>query len=648
MFFTRMQLSFVAAIVIILSGCGSNQLITSETSSAIGALPNIDESTSLNSLLPAIDDAKALPSPERDQTLLAIAERISELENTETDTQNQAISQLLKEINTAWLLIDEYARFSVIASRTHAALGDNNALYALLYEQRLVYNLDNFEPNQQITLWEKRAEVNERFKLINDALTSRIALATLLEDSVSVIQNNELIWQTLNSLGQEDIEAAIATSTDSILSGWYELAALNQVYDGNPEEKYRALRQWIQQRPEHPAAIDLPIDLQFLQLVFRNKPTHIALLLPLSGKLAGPAGAIRDGFFSAYYGEIDDFSKPLISLFDTNDGDIKNLYDRAIANGADFIIGPLSKDKVAELATHTLSVPTLALNYIEETNADNPSNINLYQFGLSLENEAKQVANYAAEQGLKYALVIADSSDWSIRTAQSFIDQWQDNGGIIVDKREYAKDANYSNEIKSLLNISDSQNRATQLKRLFGQTFEFEPRRRNDIDMIFLVARSREGRQIKPILDFHYAGDIPVYSTSQLFSSVEDTTKTRDLNGVRIITLPWVIDESREKQAITQNIRIPASFERLHALGHDAYRLHNRLNLLSYSPIESATPSSLDVTETQIEQPNFAGATGKLTIDTNRHIIREQPFIEIKKGKAERLAEAPLPELPPQ
>lgn len=640
MFLTRLKrLAIISGLVIAISACGSLSSTTAPVNNAV----SIDEPLSLNSILPEIESAQALASPERDRTLLALAERINTLENTEADTQNQAISQLLGDIISNQLNTDEYARLTVLSSLTYSALDNNNALYDLLYEPRLISELESFDIEQQIILLEKRAEANEYFKQIDQSLISRIALAERLEDITEITQNNEMIWQSLNSLGQEDRDAAIAAATDTTLIGWYELASINQRYHDKPEEKYRKVRIWTQQRPEHPAAIDLPIDLQFLQLVFQNKPSHIALLLPFSGKFAGAAGAIRDGFFSAYYNESPDFSRPLISLLDSNTADIQSLYDRAVAQGADFIIGPLEKDKVNKLAQQPLVVPTLALNYVDsdKLSLTNTSNINLYQFGLSLEDEAQQVANHAIASGLKYALVIADNNDWSIRTAQSFIDQWQSKGGIIVDKREYAKDANYSNEIKSLLNISESQSRSTQLKRLFGQNFEFEPRRRNDIDMIFLVARSREGRQIKPILAFHYAGDIPVYATSQLYSSVEDTTKTRDLNGIKIVTLPWVINESAEKQAIQKNIRISPSFERLYALGNDAYKLHNRLNFLSYSPIDTSTLSN--PSQTIIETPSLEGATGILSIDSNRRIKRSQPFIEIKKGKAERLADMTTP-----
>jgi len=637
MFLTRFKcLAIVGGLVVIMSAC-STVPSSSTTTEVINTLED-NEPLSLNSILPEIEKAQGLDSPEKDQTLLTLAERIDSLENTEADTQNQAISRLLGNINTDQLNIDEYARFATLASRVYLTLDNFDALYNLLYEPRITGELIGFTIDQQIILLEKQAEVNEHFGLINESLLNRIALAELLSDSADITQNNELIWFSINSLKPEQIDTAISDSTNDTLTGWYELAAINQAFDGKPEEKYRNIRLWSQQRPSHPAAIELPIDLQFLQLVFQDKPSQIALLLPLSGRFAGAAGAIRDGFFSGYYSEDADFSRPIVTLYDTNTDDITVLYDRAVAQGANLIIGPLEKSKVSELAQHKLTVPTLALNYTETDIATNASNLNFYQFGLSLEDEAKQIADHAINNNLKYALVIADSNDWSARTAQSFVDRWKSQGGVIVGKREYGKDSNYSDEIKSLLNINDSQSRSTQLKRLFGQSFEFEPRRRNDIDMIFLVARSREGRQIKPILAFHYAGNIPVYATSQLYSSVDDITKTRDLNGIKVLTLPWVINDSPEKQKIQENMRISAGFERLYALGIDAYELHNRLNYLSFS---SASNVELGTDyDTSTPKPTIDGATGVLSMDDERRIWRQQPFIEIIKGRAERLAGA--------
>jgi outer membrane PBP1 activator LpoA protein len=50
--------------------------------------------------------------------------------------------------------------------------------------------------------------------------------------------------------------------------------------------------------PGHPAASRLPRDLQLLQQLIAEKPKHVALLLPVSGKLGRAGRAIRDGFFA--------------------------------------------------------------------------------------------------------------------------------------------------------------------------------------------------------------------------------------------------------------------------------------------------------------------------------------------------------------
>lgn len=642
MLLTRLKsLAIIGSTALLISACGSTPSTTSEgqasDNNASDTLVSFPESIEFDRILEELENIQQTPSPERDRQLLAFAERIPTLKTEDSIRQNQILLGSLLDINTDLLNTFEYGRFVIASSKLYSTTGNYSDLYDVVYSPRVSSELDFFTLEQQIAILEQRAQVDEYYLLVNDSLLSRIALAERLSDSIDLTQNTEMIWQTLNRLDQTTIDQSIITSTDTTLIGWYELAAIDREFIESPEKKYRAIRTWIQQNPSHPGATELPLDLQLLQLIFKNKPGHIALLLPLSGKFSGAANAIRDGFFSAYYNESESFTKPQVSLFDTHEQDVTTLYDKAINQGADFVIGPLSKDNVAALQQHVLSVPTLALNYIDN-NSDNVRNINLYQFGLSLEDEAEQVAQYAIGQGLKYALVLADSNDWSIRTAQSFINQWQDLGGVIVDKRDYNKDSNFSDEIESLLNISESQSRATQLKRLFGENFEYEPRRRNDIDMIFLVSRANDGRQIKPILAFHYAGDVPVYATSQLYSSVEGTDKTRDLNGITVITLPWLIEDSKQKQAIENNIRITTSFERLYALGSDAYQLHNRLNFLSYTPAANTQPSFLRLTQTTFNQPSFSGTTGVLTVEDGR-VKRTQPFIEIKQGKAERLTD---------
>src|SRR5690606_7499235 len=154
----------------------------------------------------------------------------------------------------------------------------------------------------------------------------------------------------------------------------------------------------------------------------------------------------------------------------------------------------------------------------------------LYQFGLAVEDEARQAARQAFLEGHRFALVLVPSQDWSERSATSFIDEWNRLGGTIVHSSQFVGSGDYSQVIKSAMLIERSQARAQELERLFGTNLQFQTRRRQDIDMIFLIADPVQARQIKPTLAFHYAGSIPVYATSQVYSGVPDVKADRDLN----------------------------------------------------------------------------------------------------------------------
>ncbi|HEY7884272.1 MAG TPA: penicillin-binding protein activator, partial [Cellvibrionaceae bacterium] len=135
---------------------------------------------------------------------------------------------------------------------------------------------------------------------------------------------------------------------------------------------------------------------------------------------------------------------------------------------------------------------------------------------------------------------------------------------------------------------------------------EFEPRRRQDVDMIFLIATPAEARQIKPTLAFHYAGDVPVYATSQIYTGQISTTDS-DLNGIRFNTLPWQFDHTRpEKQLLSQHSQVPIAFIPLQAMGVDAYHLYPRLPQLH-----------------RLGRARLFGATGNLSLNAQGQVKRE-------------------------
>jgi hypothetical protein len=198
--------------------------------------------------------------------------------------------------------------------------------------------------------------------------------------------------------------------------------------------------------------------------------------------------------------------------------------------------------------------------------------------------------------------------------------RWQAYGGIIVQNSQLQNTAGYSKVIEQTLEIDKSHQRASQLKRLFGTEFEFEPRRRSDIDMIFLASSSEKARQIKPTLNFYYAANIPVYATSKIYSSSNSKNENSDLDNIRLTTSPWVLNKVEEKAMIITSMDIPPDYELLYALGVDTFLLYPRLTQLY-----------------QFSNQKLNGATGQLSIDNKKRISRKQLWAKIHRGKLKAL-----------
>ncbi len=68
-------------------------------------------------------------------------------------------------------------------------------------------------------------------------------------------------------------------------------------------------------------------------------PNQIALLLPLSGRSEAFGVAVRDGFIAAYLQQ-DAASRPRLKIYDVAAESVASAYNRAIADGAGFVVGP--------------------------------------------------------------------------------------------------------------------------------------------------------------------------------------------------------------------------------------------------------------------------------------------------------------------
>jgi uncharacterized protein len=353
-----------------------------------------------------------------------------------------------------------------------------------------------------------------------------------------------------------------------------------------------------------------------------GSPTRIALLLPLHGPYAEVGQAVRDGFLAAYYQSLpQDPTAPTIRIVDTADADIVALYHRAVDQGASLIVGPLNKEQGLQLVNaDALSVPTLVLNTLPLTQSVPRY---LYQLSLAPEDEARQVADKASRDERRNAALIVPATVWGQRIAQTFLMEWQAVGGKVVGEMYYQDPAQLSAQMAQLLHVDQSEQRAKEMRRLLLQPhLRTIPYRRQDIDMVFLVAKPELARQLKPLLNFYYASNIPVYATSHLYAGTPNPLYDRDLNGVMFCAIPWEIAPQTlppDIQEILHSVQQtwPQALQKqspFFALGVDSYRLARQI---SRNAVATVTP----------------GATGQLILQSNKVWYRQLPWATFIEGQ---------------
>jgi outer membrane PBP1 activator LpoA protein len=375
-----------------------------------------------------------------------------------------------------------------------------------------------------------------------------------------------------------------------------------------------ALR-WQQGNPGHPAMLIMD-RLQLPTEINLSYPRQIALLLPLSGRAAPAGRALQNGFMGAYFAALPGLEESqTIRVYDVAaEGGASAAYTTAVAEGAEFVIGPLLRNNVAELANDILvPVPVLTLNYLPDDSLAPPG---LYQFALAPEDEARSAAERALADGHTRGVALVPNNDWGRRVLASFSTAFESMGGTLLDYRSFTPtDPDFSNAIEDLMALSGSVRRYQRLRANIGGPLQFDPRRRQDSEFIFLAADAPAGRLLKSQLKFHYSGDLPVYSTSSIFAL--DGRSNADLNGIMFADTPWVVaPHSWLKQLpplYAQFWPEQQRMARLHAMGYDAYQL--------IAGLYSARTGSM---------AEIDGATGQLYLDNDGRIHRKLAWAQFQ------------------
>lgn len=587
----------------------------SSPSSSLGELPRTPDA-SIEQLL---DKAAQSKTPEQ-----AALFRLSAADLAYRQGNAGQSAQILQQVPLEQLKPGQQVFASTLAAELAMVRNQPKAALTALSHPSL-QRLGELPVEQQVRTGTVHARALEADGQTLAAARERIFIAPMLEGEAAS-KNHEAIWTLIASLPTDQLQP----NTSDDLGGWMGLALAVKTA-GTLEQQQAAIDNWRTQNPKHPAALQLPLPLTKLKELASQPLSKIALLLPQEGPLASVGKALRDGFMAAHYQAQQAGQKPPAIVFYDSSKMITNppqmtldeFYRKAQADGVQLVVGPLEKPLVKQLSARPqLPITTLALNYSEGTQGP----AQLFQFGLAAEDEAREVSRRARADGLHRAAIMVPKGEWGDRVLKAFSQDWQTNGGSIVAVERVDQPVQLAQQIADMFQLRQSEGRAKSLQSTVGSQVAAQPSRRQDIEFIFLAATPQQAQQIKPTLNFQYAGDVPVYATSHVFSASGDVNQYNDMNGVRFCETPWLLDanDPLRKQVTAQWPQAGGSLGRLYAMGVDAYRLAPRLEQLKALP------------DSRIE-----GQSGSLGMTQNQRVVRQLPWAQFVNGQVQRLPDTP-------
>jgi outer membrane PBP1 activator LpoA protein len=413
--------------------------------------------------------------------------------------------------------------------------------------------------------------------------------------------NSQEVWDSLQQTSSAQLSRQAAGANDPIKAGWIQLALLSKRDSRNTNQLVNDILAWRNQYPNHPGNSLLPDNATLTSLLTQANPAQVAILLPERGALSSAGQAVRAGIMNSYYSS---GIKQNVKFYDTTSGTSMNdLYQQAITDGANAVIGPLVKADVQSLASNgNFSVQTLALNYTSPTFGSLPTNF--YEFGLLPEDDVAQMAARARREGGSHAIVIAPQNAYGQRMMAAFSNQWQANGGSIQDTYIYTSQMDFNAGIAHLLKVDPDADK--RLSQSGADRSTLSQQRRQDFDVIILFGNSQDAHVIVPLLRYYYANNVPIFATSSVVSG--NPTSDMDLNGVTVCDIPFSMQASRSVDG-----SLPS--DKLTAVGQDAYTISQNL------PRMQALPHF----------PLY-GATGALYLSSDHQIHRRIPCTTIQNG----------------
>lgn len=332
-------------------------------------------------------------------------------------------------------------------------------------------------------------------------------------------------------------------------------------------------------------------------------PARLAVLLPFTGGLSAAAASVRDGFLAAYYAETR--QRPVVKFYDSQGTatGAQSAAAKAIADGAQMIVGPLARDEVGALTPEIIGrVPMIALN-----RGSRPPPPGSTGFALLPDDEGRAAATRLLERNQKTVVVFSNRSDHAQRAIAALREALRKRGGDVASEISVGAEP-------------------VELGAQFAALSSATP----PAQAVFLALDASQAKAVASQLRASTLAGLPKLSTSQILGG---GSRGAELDGIEYPELPWLLGQGgglSDPASLAKSLstaRGPA--QRLFAFGADAWRLAAYFERL-------------------YDDPSFTtrGATGLLRIDVTGPVQRTASWAVLGGGQGRPSQDAARPDAP--
>ncbi len=534
-------------------------------------------------------------------------------------TESYNLAQTLYERGDYQQVID---RLEINILHNSSSLQFDGYLLAALSSAKLDKSIDAFEylkeaellsiarhPDNQNKIKESRALIYEHFENWLAAVQTRMDLAYNLPLNEGE-ENQDKLWMAIQNLTQNEVDG-LFEQRNPTLHGWLTISSILRNQSLSIEQQLNAFNVWVSDNPNHPAAITPPQDFEIMASIEEMAPNRIVIMLPMTGNLERASQAIIDGFFASFYHQQE--ARPQVFIVNVDEYDnIEGALDAANEKQPDVIIGPLQKNHVAQLSNLDLPHPVIALNQLDLQQHREQ----LYHFSLSAEDEIHELITFAKQEGATKAAVLSTEDTWALRQSDEFRNAALQENITITSNQAYTNTPRgRQSAIQKLLLVDESQARTQLVEQWTGENVESIARSRKDLDYVYYIGKLTDAKQIRPLLDFHFADKVPMLASSTLNDSApEKSTNPSDIERILFTELPALTPNNSTLSALPKN-QSSNILRRLQALGADSYLLANKYQLFTLLP-----------------STKISANTGIITMDSDRIFHKRPEIMTYRKG----------------